>query len=568
MIATRNAVFLCLALSFGSLGSCGQRAASEPPPVPSATTHHGTMPAGATPSAEIDTSCSASIARLLQLPSLPGAPQFDRLRVHVLGRARGEPMVFVREPRRPAPDALPEPLRPLRELLDRGPAGSRVIAVSKKLAREPDALRALLLPEGYVYAADPLDALALVANLRLPDLYQSDELWLMRRAQAQRLVRAPVRGAKCTTATCPSRMLEYRYAEGPQQGSPAELLFGDRFATDEQGLAAPLHRDLRALAVEQGFTKAAIVHRTEQALVADLQYGDWKVRARLDTQGAGVQLGCLEASEATRKSLDAWRAERSKHLRALPRIEQAVDRAVDEALRFDRPEGVKHAELDGKLRPVWWNAYRRKQPYFSYDGVSYAVYDASGRAWPPQVCVDLVLDTYERASGTWFTARGEAPRRVTGGLDFDTYGIVNRRGVLAFEQFASKHPELFETRRFEGAERIQFGERTMFFEFLAEHSELFRAADVVAIQGRKRDGLIHQHAIFVEATDPITGFPYGLFDQMKRPRRRTWEGIMAEAPARSLLYRVRPTDRVFEAIVGAEATTPGQGREELAGASD
>ena len=43
---------------------------------------------------------------------------------------------------------------------------------------------------------------------------------------------------------------------------------------------------------------------------------------------------------------------------------------------------------------------------------------------------------------------------------------------------------------------------------------------------------------------------------------------MAEAPARSLLYRVRPTDRVFEAIVGAEATTPGQGREELAGASD
>ena len=198
------------------------------------------------PSAETDTSCSASIARLLQLPSLPGAPEFDRLRVHVLGRARGEPMVFVREPRRPAPDAIPESLRPLRELLDSGPAGSRVEAVSKKLAREPEALRTLLLPEGYVYAADPLDALALVANLRLPALFQSDELWLMRRAQAQRLARAPVRGAKCATATCPSRMLEYRYAEGPQQGSPAELLFGDRFATDEQGLAAPLHRDLTA----------------------------------------------------------------------------------------------------------------------------------------------------------------------------------------------------------------------------------------------------------------------------------------------------------------------------------
>jgi hypothetical protein len=32
---------------------------------------------------------------------------------------------------------------------------------------------------------------------------------------------------------------------------------------------------------------------------------------------------------------------------------------------------------------------------------------------------------------------------------------------------------------------------------------------------------------------------------MKRPRRRTFEGIMAEAPLRSLLYRVRPDDRLL-----------------------
>ena len=229
---------------------------------------------------------------------------------------------------------------------------------------------------------------------------------------------------------------------------------------------------------------------------------------------------------------------------------------------------MKHAELDGKLRPVWWDAYRRKQAWFSYDDVSYAVYDAAGRPWPPQVCVDLVLDTYERASGTWFAPRGEEPRRVKGGLDFDGHGIVNRRGVLAFERWASEHPELFETRRFEPAERIPFGERTKFFDFLVEHADLFRASDVVAIQGRKRDGLIHQHAIFVEATDPLTGFPYGLFDQMKRPRRRTWEGIMAEAPARSLLYRVRPTDRVFEAIAGAEQGSASEAGRFAAGASD
>ena len=64
----------------------------------------------------------------------------------------------------------------------------------------------------------------------------------------------------------------------------------------------------------------------------------------------------------------------------------------------------------------------------------------------------------------------------------------------------------------------------------------------------KADGHIHQHAILVEWADPITGFPSGLADQMKRPRRRTWEGIMAEAPLRSLYYRARPRDAVLEKL--------------------
>jgi hypothetical protein len=65
---------------------------------------------------------------------------------------------------------------------------------------------------------------------------------------------------------------------------------------------------------------------------------------------------------------------------------------------------------------------------------------------------------------------------------------------------------------------------------------------VLAIHGLKRDERVHQHAILLEELDPLTGFPAGLADQMKNPRRRTWEGIMAEAPKRSLLFRARPKD--------------------------
>jgi len=64
----------------------------------------------------------------------------------------------------------------------------------------------------------------------------------------------------------------------------------------------------------------------------------------------------------------------------------------------------------------------------------------------------------------------------------------------------------------------------------------------------------------VERTDPLTGFPYGLADQMKRPRRRTWEGIMAEAPARSLLYRVRPLPSVVAKLDPGPEGADGQVR--------
>jgi hypothetical protein len=467
-------------------------------------------------------------------------------------------MVFIREPARVSAEELSTQARASFEQLTKGAPGTRIAQIAKR--HENDALtrRTLLLREGYVYSPDPHDALALVNQLRVADLFDDAEIWLERRSTRSRLVRAIAKGARCAMATCPRSMIEYRYAQGVSEGRSVDLLFGDRFAVSESELGKPLHRDLRTLALEQGFSRARVVHASELELAVELRYGDSWIPALLESKGASLSVACVVAEAPVRRSLAAWREANASRIAANVRIGQAIEDAVDETLRFDRPEGVKHAEDDGKLRPIWFEAYRRKQGYFSYDKVSYPVYDAKGRAWPPQVCVDLVLDTFERASGTWFTGKLDEPRRLVGGLDFNAHGIQNRRGVLAFELFAATKPELFEARRFQGAERIPFAERAKFFDFLVEHADEFHPSDVVAIQGRKRDGLIHQHAIFIEYLDPITGFPCGLADQMKRPRRRTWEGIMAEAPLRSLLYRVRPTDRVFEAIVskhGASLTT-------------
>src|SRR6201999_3327833 len=153
------------------------------------------------------------------------------------GRARGEPMVFVREPRA-TPDAdLPPAWLASRRAFERGHPGPRVAGLRARHRNDSAALRALLLREGYAYAPDPLDALGLVSDVSLADLFDDREIWLQRGSETRRLVREVER-----------RETTYRYVAGPLAGRAADLLFGDRVAAREAELGTPLHRDLRGLA--------------------------------------------------------------------------------------------------------------------------------------------------------------------------------------------------------------------------------------------------------------------------------------------------------------------------------
>jgi len=143
------------------------------------------------------------------------------------------------------------------------------------------------------------------------------------------------------------------------------------------------------------------------------------------------------------------------------------------------------------------------------------VFDETGRPLPPETCVAMILDAYERASGHWYRSRGEPAGRTEGGVDFNSLGIRNRAGVISFEEFAESAPALFESYRFSARERVPFGERERFFATIMEHKRGFLPGDVIAIHGPKPDGYVHQHAILVADIDPLTGFPYLLADQMK-----------------------------------------------------
>jgi hypothetical protein len=478
------------------------------------------------PEPAVDTAlqrCKKEIAAFEAEPALPGAPEFERQRVEILGRAHGEPVLFAREPAE-TPDAeLTEAARLTRASLARATGYSRVKSILARHRGDKSTLRALLLRQGYLYSSDPHEALALVLLLDLTKLFDEPTIYRQRGAVVSELHRTS------------GRFAEYR----DEAGRTADLILGDRVATSRAGLEHPLHRDLRALSREMGFDRAKIERYSASHVLASLRFGGAWVRSLMKSDGAELSLDCFDANDGERRRIQQWIDSDAPRRKALAALHRAVDEEVTEAIPFDRPRGEHDEDRDGQLRPEWRWAYLHGMNYFSFDDASYPVFDAKGRPLPPQMCVDFVLDSFERSAGSWYRERGPDTGRFIGHLDFNAFGIKNRRSVLAFEKFAEDHPDIFEHERFQPEERIPFAERDRFFAYLREHADRFRPGDVVAIQGKKDDGNIHQHAILIEDTDPVTGFPDELADQMSRPRRRTWEAIMGPAPLRSLLYHVR-----------------------------
>jgi hypothetical protein len=486
--------------------------------------------------------CRKRLAAARDTPAMPGAPGYDDNRAAVLGRAYGEPMVFASEP-----PPFPTPRN-----------GAHPNAWVQRLMRrhrlDKATLRQHVLRDGYVFSEDGREAFALVRELTLPELFDEPNIVLQRGDRTHKLERKG--GPRASKAS-------YRYSEGPWQGEAAKVLFGDRVAVD--GFGSPRHRDVKSLRNRVGFSRITIERHTEEAIVAKLRFPPhgqagsdqdtrW-VTALVDADGPRLELACLDATRDRRDRIAKALEADAPRRKAVATLQHAVRSLSVEKLPFDRPRGVKDHLSDGQLRPQWEWAYRRGQRAFTHEEKGYLVFDRQGRPNPPQMCVSFILDAYERASGTWYLPRDQSPQRTAGGIDFNELGVKNRAGVLAFESFAKTKPDLFVASRFE--ERIPFAKRQAYFDYLVEHADRFEPGDVVSIQGPKPDGYVHQHAILVEDTDPVTGMPHALADQMKWPRRRTWEAIMAEAPKRALLYHVRPKHELMLRLVD-RATGPTQ----------
>jgi hypothetical protein len=556
MLGVRRAYIVVLAstlwFAWGCRGS-GQEAQdlgeTDEPAEPSAGTAaravgaaEGGEPVEAAPRERAEErACNERMAGLLREPPLPGTPVLDGQRTIVLARAKAHPSLFRRPPTVASTDPVAAALRrqilaasvPARELYDRY---SMVIA-------SPDRARAVLLREGYLYAEDPSFSLALATVVRLDHLFDSPEVFIHR---GDRVLEAERRSV--------GRGHVYYHRGGPEDGMPAEVWLLDRVGASRGELESPLHVDLLPLARALGFDEMSVRHHTTDAMVADLSYGGSWVTTIIETSGATARLACEVPPAGSEQAIVEYRSEAERRERALGRQRAVILEQMSEALPFDEPK-TEIGQQDGMLRQEWSWAYRFGRTRYEFNDDKYPVFDGLGRPRVPQVCIDFIRDTYERASGSWYGLRDEPRVRRPGRLDFRTLDIENARSVESFVRFAEEHPMWFDVLNLPEQERIAFGRRGEFFEYLRANRMKFRPGDVVTILGLRDDEKLHYHSFFIFMSDPVTGMPNLLAANAGRPRIRSWEGEMQNAPRRSIKSRIRPQTAWLESVTDAEDLT-------------
>ncbi|MGC4088864.1 MAG: hypothetical protein QM756_13380 [Polyangiaceae bacterium] len=476
--------------------------------------------------------CAARRTEIENEVALAGVPELEAVRGEVLARARAQSVLFLSMPE---VGELPPELSALRARLFSEPAPWNAFSdVYERLRSRPRDLRAVLLTEGYLFAAQPQLAALLASGVSLDHLFREPELVIQRGDKLHHVQRE--KGV-------------YRWVDGPSRGELARLwLFDQVWAVGEQ--PPPSRHVALAELSELGTTSIELTRVTENALLARLHYGEVVVPAVLRIEQGRARLECESVPEQAEAVVEAAHAGARRYARVLSELRARVAEQVEEALPFDEPK-TEEGQQDGKLRPAWRTAYLQGQTSFTFNEDRYPVFDSAGRARLPQVCVDFVLDTWERMAGTRWLRREEGRGRHVGRLDVTALGMENQRSVEQFIEFARTHPAWFDLFEVGEAERVPFSARRRFFQRLVEVPDRFRPGDVVAILGPRDDERLHYHSFFIVEADPLTGMPTLLAANAGRPRMRNWEAELENAPRRGIVARIRPRLGFLEALLGA-----------------
>jgi hypothetical protein len=257
--------------------------------------------------------------------------------------------------------------------------------------------------------------------------------------------------------------------------------------------------------------------------------------------GAALEVVEEELPEGLAAEVEAQRQVNASEQHAVQALREAIADQVAVLLPFEEPR-TEFGQEDGALRRAWTWAYRSGHREYEYNLDLYPVFTSTGRPRVPQVCIDFIVDSLERASGTWWADRGQTRTRRVGGLDLRSSLGSGLRQTESFITFAREHNDWFDVLEVDASERVPMGQRSRFFADLHSKVEDFRVGDIVFVRGftpwdKEKP---HTHSFFIYETDPITGIPILVAGNAGPANLWSWEKEAQRTPQRTVRYRVRP----------------------------
>ncbi len=494
------------------------------------TLHHAALVAEAK-------ACRAKVDAAMAAPELPGAPKIEAQRALLLARAKAEPVLFLDVPKYTGE-------------VSRGTAARRDSLLTTRYPRDlflktiatfrdfPQRLRDLVLRDGYIYTDDPRAGKVLIRDLKLDLLFHEDKVMVQR-------------GALTFSAEKGEDGLFY-VSSGPDKGKRARLLLFDRVWLPGTKLGPAVHVDVREFARREGIDGIKVHRLTESGIVADLRYENIWVPAYIERDDVHLKLGCLEVDPSRATDIGEARDKAYRRNLVVKSLRQAIAQQVELGLPFDEPK-TERGQEDGKLRDRWEKAYLAGRKAYRFNGDLYQVFSPTGSPMTPQVCIDFVTETLERASGMHFAPEGEAPKKILGKIDFDEILGFKRRQELAIRNYARENPDKLSMIDYPMSDWVRYEKIDKFFKFVEDNKDDMRPGDIVIIRGRAawdRYEEIHTHTFYIYEADPITGMPMLLAGNSGKPRIVTWDSEMIRAPKRSIRHRLRPnTEWLYDHMV-------------------
>lgn len=238
-----------------------------------------------------------------------------------------------------------------------------------------------------------------------------------------------------------------------------------------------------------------------------------------------------------------------------PMLEQ-IRQQTEEMLPFDEPRHEGGEQLDGKLRDEWIRAYYRHKQTYEFNGDKYYTMH-KGKPFVPQVCVDFVIDTLDRTSGTWYAASLRYPHRTKGRMDFRSMLIdsgYNVRSVNDVIKYFRDNPHHFDV-LFEGQSAYTTSQtkqlQLMFKSFNVG------VGDIVFIKGRApwdHGREVHWHSFFITGLNE-EGFVEKVTGNPIYPVERTLKVEGNRTPKRRVVAIVRLTDELLMSMNGVKRFT-------------